>query len=158
MKERPIRGLLDIDDPNGSATESLLPATGVFSFIPGLPPHVQETLFLGEQVRLAMMTPQPQKRGRGRPRKEGIELVDGQRAWICWWLVRRMREQGQPVTRSSASAAALIKQARMLPGGTELFPNMTDHSTLEQSIYRGKTALQIDAKWNSKACEEIARI
>lgn len=157
MTKRQILGLLAIDGANGSTVDDANSTTGFSSLIPGLPPHVQENLILGEQLRLAMMTPQHEKRGRGRPRKADIEQVDRKRAWICWWIVQRMREQGKPVTRSSTSAAALIEQARDLPRGTELFSKTTDQSTLQQSIYRGKTALQIDEDWNSAACEEIAR-
>jgi hypothetical protein len=88
----------------------------------------------------------PKNKG-GRPSlKYGKE---SRRAYVLWLVAKELpSEQRKKISNRKLIQIAQTMQYRAL------FSNCT-FKTLEESISRGKTALEIDDEWNSKVCKKL---
>ena len=91
----------------------------------------------------------PKNKG-GRPSlKYGKEA---RRAYVLWLIAKALpSEQRKKISNRKLIQIAQTMQYRAL------FSNCA-FKTLEQSISRGKTALEIDSEWNSEVCKKLFKV
>ena len=92
----------------------------------------------------------PKKNKGGRP---SIKWGKGSRRAYVLWLIAKELPQDQ---RKKISNRKLIQIAQTTQYRA-LFSNCL-FGTLEQSISRGKTALEIDNEWNSEVCKKLFKV
>ena len=74
------------------------------------------------------------------------------RAYVLWLIAKELPSE----QRKKISNRKLIKIAKTMQYRA-LFSNCA-FKTLEQSISRGKTALEIDSEWNSEVCKKLFNV
>ena len=92
----------------------------------------------------------PEKNKGGRPRLDWGK--GSRRAYVLWLIAKEL----PPDQRKKISNRKLIQIAQNMQYSA-LFKNCA-FKTLEQSISRGKTALEIDGKWNSEVCKKLFKV
>ena len=103
-----------------------------------------EFLFFGNEQTL------PEKNKGGRP---SLKWGKGSRRAYVLWLIAK---EFDPDQRKKISNRKLIQIAQNMQYSA-LFKNCA-FKTLEQSISRGKTALEIDGEWNSEVCKKLFKV
>ena len=92
----------------------------------------------------------PEKNKGGRP---SLKWGKGsRRAYVLWLIAKEL----PPDQRKKISNRKLIQIAQNMQYSA-LFKNCA-FKTLEQSISRGKTALEIDSEWNSEVCKKLFKV
>ena len=111
---------------------------------PGVHNAPNEFLFIeNEQIP-------PEKNKGGRP---SIKWEKGSRRAYKLWLIAK---ELPPDQRKKISNRKLIQIAQNMQYSA-LFKNCA-FKTLEQSISRGKKALEIDGEWNSEVCKKLFKV
>ena len=92
----------------------------------------------------------PKKNKGGRP---SIKWGKGsRRAYVLWLFAKELpQDQRKKISNRKLIQIAQTTQYRAL------FSNCL-FGTLEQSISRGKTALEIDGEWNSEVCKKLFKV
>ena len=112
----------------------------------GLGSHDASNEFLFFETQ---QTPTEKNKG-GRP---SLKWGKGsRRAFVIWMIAKEL----PPDQRKTISNRKLIQIAQNMQHSA-LFKNC-EFKTLEQSISRGKTALEIDGEWNSEVCKKLFKV
>ncbi|MGY6634843.1 MAG: hypothetical protein ACXIU8_14040 [Alkalilacustris sp.] len=161
-EKRKVRGLLDMLDAerSGEAWEWAEPAS---DFVPGMgigaTAQATRWAWLGMQMEAAAAVERALKRPAGRPTKDRLLTKDAVRAFAVWRMCYALRHDvlGKPEAHITArELVRLIRQVEAsleVPRHCQLFARPDE--TVEPSITRGKSTLEIGDDWNSALCEEL---
>ena len=165
-EKRQVRGLLDViaAEFEGAEWEFIEPPLGLgFSTTP----EARRWATIGYLTeRLAELDAQTakHKQRKGRPSKGQYEDIGCERALRLWCLAHHIdaivrKAAHNPRCGVKITTRELIQLAKIVePTPQRLFGTHIVDTTLEQSVSRGRTILEIDDEWRSEVCEKIAGI
>ncbi len=161
--KKQVRGLMDLIPAmaEGVEWEYIGPPIGLGL---GATPDAQRWAEIGYLQEQLWTLKAATKRKRGRPRKESRLSADSMRAFILWCLANGVRPTAKqlnlrPKNGTRFTNRELIQEAKKLPiNPVTLFRGNVCERTIEQSVARGRTALRINHRWQSKVCEKMTRI
>ncbi|GAG18884.1 unnamed protein product, partial [marine sediment metagenome] len=101
---------------------------------------------------------------KGRPPKNPHDNIDANRARALWRIAHvigalTQKSPHDPRRGVKITTRQLIQLAKdVVPASEGLFEPYVTDTTIEQSVSRGRSILEIDDEWRSKVCEKEAGI
>jgi hypothetical protein len=109
--------------------------------------------WMGFHLEKRLMLEGALERKKGRPKKSKMQRMDVWRAFVLWRMAQcySVKERQKLTNRALIDRARSIENELDIPISERAFPG---RASLEQSVSRGRTALEIDAEWKSEVCEK----
>lgn len=156
---RKVRGLMGIAEAEaeGEAWELDVPSP---SYVPGIglgaTKEATRWAWMGYNLEIILRIKRDLQRKRGRPSKHPFATKDAFRAFTLWGLAQRLPcEARKSITNRILICLAMKVEGELsIPVSERAFPGA---GNFEQSVSRGKKALEIDDTWKSEVCEKIAK-
>ena len=93
------------------------------------------------------------KKINGRPKVSFFKKKDNLRVFALWYMIKDW-PQDKRSKITNRELILLAQEVSYSKNTKELFDDSMS-SNIEQSVSRGRTALKIDADWNSEVCEKL---
>ena len=153
--KKQVKGLLDYISLKPGEKAGLAPNSEDYVFGMGLWATKQATrwAYKGFLLESGERIEKIKKKINGRPKVSFFKKKDNLRVFALWYMIKDW-PQDKRSKITNRELILLAQEVSYSKNTKELFDDSMS-SNIEQSVSRGRTALKIDADWNSEVCEKL---
>jgi hypothetical protein len=153
--KKQVKGLLDYISLKPGEEAELAPNSEDYVFGMGLGATKQATrwAYKGFLLESGERIEKIKKKINGRPKVSFFKKKDNLRVFALWYMIKNW-PQDERSKITNRDLILLAQEVSYSKKTKELFDDSMS-ANIEQSVSRGRTALKIDANWNSEVCEKL---